>query len=260
MPATRWDTARRCGANTRSAASCSNTAAGGALPGPACCGAPIISAAGKPGRPGQPLSRLRDAEGRQDDPRSQASTEIHVARRDARIFIGHIRARTGRYPVLYQPRGRHAILAAYRNDYPVLARLPIWYARYKPDVRAYSRWATLGQLPALAVLRRRQLQQAALPYRVPNTLPDIDVNVAAMNKADLAKIWAGGDASAGAQADPPACRKDRGWSRASPLPPPVAQHRACRRSRNCPSPGLGDSRRAGRDRHLLGAAARRSTP
>lgn len=112
---------------------------------------------------------------------------------DAQIFAGHIRARTGRYPLLYTNHSTAKYIAANRDRYRILSRLPLWYARYKPGIRKvfpmgnwdnYSLW----QFSAAANCNKRRC-----PYRVKGTLNDIDVNVAPMDRATLTKIWAFGD-------------------------------------------------------------------
>jgi len=108
---------------------------------------------------------------------------------DAEIFVRHIKTRTGRYPVLYTNHTTAKTIAADRDIYPVLSRLPLWYARYKPSVRGVfpmGNWETyaIWQFSTMHNCTRR-----ACPYRVPGTLADIDVNVAAMDKTALAKAW-----------------------------------------------------------------------
>ena len=112
---------------------------------------------------------------------------------DAQIFAGHIRTRTGRYPVLYTNHSTARHIAANRSKYRILSRLPLWYARYKPDIRSVfplGNWDNyaLWQFSAAANCNKRRC-----PYRVKGTLSDIDVNVAPMNRAALTKIWAFGD-------------------------------------------------------------------
>lgn len=119
--------------------------------------------------------------------------EKYMSLEDAQIFAGHIKTRTGRYPVLYTNHTTAKYIAANRNKYRVLSRLPLWYARYKPGIRKvfplgnwdnYSLW----QFSASANCTKRRC-----PYRVKGTLNDIDVNVAPMNRAALAKTWAFGE-------------------------------------------------------------------
>jgi hypothetical protein len=140
---------------------------------------------------------------------------------DAQIFVGHIKTRTGRYPVLYTNNDTARFIAAYRNDYPVLARLPIWYARYKPDVKGVfpmGNWDNylLWQFSAGANCSKRRC-----PYRVPGTLTDIDVNVAAMDRVALTKIWAQGNLLPAREPDPPLVLAKIEMEPRRPLPPPV---------------------------------------
>ncbi len=112
---------------------------------------------------------------------------------DAQVFAGHIRTRTGRYPVLYTNHATAKHIAANRHRYRILSRLPLWYARYKPGIRnvfPLGNWEnyTLWQFSAAANCNKRRC-----PYRVKGTLNDIDVNVAPMDRTALTKIWAHGD-------------------------------------------------------------------
>ncbi|MEZ2129350.1 MULTISPECIES: glycoside hydrolase family 25 protein [unclassified Sinorhizobium] len=129
--------------------------------------------------------------------------EKYMSLEDAQIFVGHIRARTGRYPILYTNHDTAKYIAAYRNDYPVLARLPLWYARYKPVAATafpmgnwenYAMW----QFSSGANCSKKQC-----PYRVAGTLDDIDVNVVPMNRAELKKIWPHGQLLPAREPDPP---------------------------------------------------------
>jgi len=112
---------------------------------------------------------------------------------DADIFARHIKARTGRYPVLYTNHTTAKTIAANRDAYPVLARLPLWYARYKPSIAGVfpmGNWQSyaLWQFSTLHNCKRK-----SCPYRVPGTLKDIDVNVVAMDRKTLAKTWPWGE-------------------------------------------------------------------
>ena len=112
---------------------------------------------------------------------------------DAQVFAGHVKTRTGRYPVLYTNHITARHIAANRDRYRILSRLPLWYARYKPGIRSVfplGNWDNyaLWQFSAAANCNKRRC-----PYRVKGALTDIDVNVAPMNRAALTKIWAHGD-------------------------------------------------------------------
>ncbi|WP_431321568.1 glycoside hydrolase family 25 protein [Rhizobium sp. YTU87027] len=122
---------------------------------------------------------------------------------DAQIFVGHIRARTGRYPILYTNHNTARYIAAYHNDYPVLARLPIWYARYKPDVKGVFPMGNWDNYLMWQFSSGLNCSKRHCPYRVPGTLTDIDVNVAPMNRTELAKVWARGNLLPAREPDPP---------------------------------------------------------
>ncbi|KRB49929.1 lysozyme [Rhizobium sp. Root708] len=122
---------------------------------------------------------------------------------DAQIFAGHIKARTGRYPVLYTNNNTARYIAAYRNDYPVLARLPLWYARYKPEIKGVFPLANWDNYLLWQFSSGVNCSKRRCPYRVPGTLTDIDVNVAPMSRADLASVWAQGNLLPAREPDPP---------------------------------------------------------
>ncbi|MCF3640640.1 hypothetical protein LXM94_11760 [Rhizobium sp. TRM95111] len=151
-------------------------------------------------RPGNPIDQanhfLDYAEPKDDemmvldietiDPQTFMSLE------DAQIFAGHIKTRTGRYPVLYTNHSTARHIAANRDRYRILSRLPLWYARYKPDIRnvfPMGNWENyaLWQFSASANCTKRRC-----PYRVKGTRNDIDVNVAPMNRKALKAAWAFG--------------------------------------------------------------------
>lgn len=119
--------------------------------------------------------------------------EKFMSLEDAGIFAGHIKTRTGRYPMLYTNHSTAKFIAEHRGQYPILSRLPLWYARYKPGIRdvfPMGNWDSyaLWQFSAAINCGKRRC-----PYRVAGTLDDIDVNVAAMSPAALKKVWAQGE-------------------------------------------------------------------
>jgi Lyzozyme M1 (1,4-beta-N-acetylmuramidase) len=119
--------------------------------------------------------------------------EKFISLADAEIFVGHIKSRTGRYPVLYTNHTTAKTIARHRDLYPTLSRLPLWYARYKPDISGVF---PMGNWESYALWQFSTMfncSPRACPYRVPGTLPDIDVNVAAMSKAELAAAWPFGE-------------------------------------------------------------------
>ncbi|HWK65185.1 MAG TPA: GH25 family lysozyme [Rhizobiaceae bacterium] len=108
---------------------------------------------------------------------------------DAEEFVRHVQRRTGRFPVLYTNGTTAKFIADNRELYPLLSRLPLWYARYKPEIGEHfpkGNWQsyTLWQFASQANCSDR-----SCPYRVPGTDTDIDVNVASMNAEELRKAW-----------------------------------------------------------------------
>lgn len=108
---------------------------------------------------------------------------------DAEEFARHIMRRIGRYPVLYTNEATAAYIADNRSQYPLLARLPLWYARYKPEIDTHfpkGNWEsyTLWQFSSLANCSERRCS-----LRIAGTPPDIDVNVAAMTPEELREAW-----------------------------------------------------------------------
>ena len=108
---------------------------------------------------------------------------------DAEEFARHINRRTGRYPLLYTNGSTAKFIAENATTYPLLSKLKIWYARYKPDIVGHfpkGQWEnyTLWQF-ASAV----NCGDDACPYRINGTSKDIDINVADMSVAALKKAW-----------------------------------------------------------------------
>ncbi len=113
--------------------------------------------------------------------------------RDAEIFAEHVKFRAGRYPVLYTNGITAKYIADHRLEFPILSRLPLWYARYEPDIalhfpkgnwRDYALWQFTSQ---------SNCNKQRCPYRPPGTNRDIDVNVADMTVAELKRTWPFGE-------------------------------------------------------------------
>ncbi len=108
---------------------------------------------------------------------------------DAEVFVRQLHRRVGRFPLLYTNETTARHIAENRDRYRLLSRLPLWYARYKPDIGTHfpkGNWRsyTLWQFSAQANCGRR-----ACPYRAPGTPMDIDVNVAPMDAIELRAAW-----------------------------------------------------------------------
>ncbi|RWE75864.1 glycoside hydrolase family 25 protein [Mesorhizobium sp.] len=111
---------------------------------------------------------------------------------DAEEFVRQVHRRVGRFPVLYVNGKTAQYIADNRYQYRLLSRLPLWYARYKPDIDVHfpmGNWQgyALWQFSAQANCGRFRC-----PYRVPGTPNDIDVSVAPMSADQLRQQWAFG--------------------------------------------------------------------
>jgi GH25 family lysozyme M1 (1,4-beta-N-acetylmuramidase) len=149
------------------------------------------------GRPGDPIAQANHfIDYAQPGPKDLMAIDIEendpekwMSLADAEEFARHVWRRVGRFPVLYTNGSTAKHIADNRHRYPVLSRLPLWYARYKPDIAGHfpkGNWQsyTLWQFSAQANCNDRRC-----PYRVPGTRNDIDVNVAAMTAAELRDAW-----------------------------------------------------------------------
>ena len=153
------------------------------------------------GRPGDPIDQanhfLDFAEPGADDLMvldiENADDKDYISLDDAEIFVRHIKARTGRYPILYTNDNTARKIAANTDDYPILSRLPLWYARYKPSIAGVF---PMGNWDSYAIWQFSGMYNCSdkhCPYRVPGTLDDVDVNVVPMTKAKLAELWPFGE-------------------------------------------------------------------
>lgn len=151
----------------------------------------------RPGNPVDQANHFLDYADPQDDEMMVLDIEAidperFMSLEDAQVFAGHIKTRTGRYPVLYTNHATARHIAANRDRYRILSRLPLWYARYRPGIAGVfpmGNWDNyaLWQFSAAANCTKRKC-----PYRVKGAANDIDVNVAAMTRAELARAWAFG--------------------------------------------------------------------
>ncbi len=108
---------------------------------------------------------------------------------DAEEFVRQVHRRLGRFPILYTNGKTAQYIADNRYQYRLLSRLPLWYARYKPDIGVHfpmGNWQgyALWQFSAQANCGR-----VRCPYRVAGTPNDIDVNVAPMDAVTLRQQW-----------------------------------------------------------------------
>ncbi len=108
---------------------------------------------------------------------------------DAEEFARHIFRRTGRYPVLYTNGSTTRHIGAMRDAYPLLSRLKLWYARYRPDIVGYFPVGNWENYTLWQFASHINCNHDACPYRIEGTGADIDVNVVDMSVADLRANW-----------------------------------------------------------------------
>ncbi len=112
-------------------------------------------------------------------------SEKYMSLEDAEIFVGHIKARTGRYPVLYTNHDTAKLISLKREDYPVLSRLPLWYARYKPEIKGVfpmGHWENyfLWQFSSIA-----NCDEKACPMRIDGA----EETSTSMRRARIVRRW-----------------------------------------------------------------------
>ncbi len=108
---------------------------------------------------------------------------------DAEVFARRVHQRIGRYPVLYTNGATAKYIADNKEQFPLLSRMRLWYARYKPGItehfpkghwQSYTLWQFVSHI---------NCSERACPYRVPGTNRDIDVNVSALTVGELHAAW-----------------------------------------------------------------------
>ena len=101
---------------------------------------------------------------------------------EAILFIERVKARTGRYPLLYTNHSSAKLISArYKNS--VFVKTPLWYARFKPKVTDFpvGVWSsyTLWQFSS----------EVLVQLRVPGTRSDMDINVFNGTTEQLKAAW-----------------------------------------------------------------------
>jgi hypothetical protein len=149
------------------------------------------------GRPGNPIAQanhfLQFAKPEKDElialDIEHDDPKKWISFKDAEIFARQIYKRIGRYPVLYTNHNTAQRIAARRDEFPLLSRLQLWYARFKGDIRGafpMGNWDTytLWQFSAHPNCNKRRCL-----YRVPGTEPNIDVNISTLTIEEFDKAW-----------------------------------------------------------------------
>lgn len=120
--------------------------------------------------------------------------EKWMSLKEAERFARRIHQRIGRYPMLYTNGSTADFIAANRKDYALLSRLPLWYARYKPNIGAHfpeGHWKTYDLWQFAANINCRK--KSRCPYKTAGTPWDIDINVSPLTPEELAKAWPFGE-------------------------------------------------------------------
>ncbi len=149
------------------------------------------------GRPGNPIDQANHfisfADPGPDDlialDIESNNPEKWISLKDAEIFARHIKTRLGRYPLLYLNGSTARHIAQNAKKYPVLSRLNLWYARYKPNIRGVF---PLGNWQSYSIWQfaySGNCNKKRCPYRVKGTRNNIDVNVTKYSIKGLKKAW-----------------------------------------------------------------------
>ena len=104
-------------------------------------------------------------------------------------FARRIHQRLGRWPALYTNGSTAKTIAQRSDEFPILSRLPLWYARFRPEIEgvfplgnweSYHTWQFLAQINC----------KKRCAIRPKGTNKDIDVNVVNATEATLDEVWA----------------------------------------------------------------------
>ncbi|WP_206455463.1 GH25 family lysozyme [Aurantimonas marina] len=148
---------------------------------------------GRPGNPREQADHFIDfAEPAEDDLIAldiEDNSEEWMSLADAEIFADQIKIRTGRYPVLYTNGSTAKAISDSRAQYPLLSRLPLWYARYRDDITGKFPEETWPSYALWQFSSMHNCDSRSCPYRVKGAKTDIDVNVSTMDVAGLKAAW-----------------------------------------------------------------------
>jgi GH25 family lysozyme M1 (1,4-beta-N-acetylmuramidase) len=149
------------------------------------------------GRPGNPIKQARHfLEFAKPGPDDLVAIDIEennpkrwMSLKEAEVFSQYIYEKLGRYPVLYTNHSTARYIARNRAELPLLSRLNLWYARYRPSMtRAFpmGNWDsyTIWQFSA-----HTNCSPQSCLWRIDGTDHWIDVNVVNMAPAELRRKW-----------------------------------------------------------------------
>lgn len=110
---------------------------------------------------------------------------------DAVLFIGRIKEKTGRYPVVYANHEVATAITAAQDRTSVFAKTPLWYARFKPSVTDFPRgvWSTYTLWQFSCEINCTPAHPERCLYRVPGTETDMDVSVFSGSVDELRAKW-----------------------------------------------------------------------
>jgi GH25 family lysozyme M1 (1,4-beta-N-acetylmuramidase) len=151
------------------------------------------------GKPGDPIKQadffLETVKPRKDDllalDLESPDATKHMSFDEARAFIKRIKAKTGRYPLIYANNlVTKAISEQYGAD-EVFAKTHLWYARFKRSVTDFPEgtWKTYTLWQFSSEINCDPANRPACLYTVPGTAYDMDVDVYNGTVEELRKKW-----------------------------------------------------------------------
>lgn len=151
------------------------------------------------GKPGDPIKQadffLATVQPEQDDllALDLESTDFdkHMSFDEARIFINHIKEKTGRYPFVYANNLVTKAIADQLGVDDVFAKTHLWYARFKRSVNDFpgGAWKTYTLWQFSSEMNCAPTARAACLYTVPGTGYDMDIDVFNGSVAELRSRW-----------------------------------------------------------------------
>ena len=149
------------------------------------------------GRPGNPIEQANHfIEFADPQPDELIALDIEhddptkwISFKDAEAFARHIYFRLGRYPILYTNHNTAQRIAARRAEFPLLSRLPLWYARYRSEIKGVFPMGNWDNYSIWQFSSGINCNKKKCLYRVKGTEPNIDVNVTPYTAAELEEKW-----------------------------------------------------------------------
>lgn len=108
---------------------------------------------------------------------------------EAERFVKALYGRLDRYPLLYTNHRTAFHIAENREQYPLLSRLKLWYARYKEDIGDVFPMGNWDGYALWQFAYGGNCNRKSCPYRVDGAPHNIDVNVAPLDVEALRAAW-----------------------------------------------------------------------